>query len=178
MMRFLLKRNLFLTISKFLILCCTSCHGQVPSYKSYKEKSPKKTASYPVEKTEQEWQKILTPQQFYILRKSGTERAFTGMYYNHHKKGTYICAGCRNPLYESKHKINSGTGWPSFDRAIPKSLALDVDYKIGYARRELKCKNCGGHLGHQFSDGPRHTTGQRHCINSGALLFVETSSSL
>jgi peptide-methionine (R)-S-oxide reductase len=87
-------------------------------------------------------------------------------------KGTYVCAGCQAPLYESKYKFESGTGWPSFDRGVEENLEYDVDYKIGYPRSELKCNKCGGHLGHMFSDGPKNTTGKRHCINSAALNFI------
>ena len=87
-------------------------------------------------------------------------------------KGTYVCAACKTPLYKSKYKYDSGSGWPSFDRAIKKNVELDVDYKIGYARTELKCNTCGGHLGHSFDDGPKNTTGKRHCINGAALEFI------
>jgi peptide-methionine (R)-S-oxide reductase len=127
---------------------------------------------YKVEKTELEWKNILTEEQYYILREAGTERPFTHPYNNNKAKGTYVCAACNTPLYLSKYKYDSGSGWPSFDRAIKKNVELDVDYKIGYARTELKCNTCGGHLGHSFKDGPRETTGIRHCINGGALKFV------
>ena len=89
-----------------------------------------------------------------------------------YKKGVYVCAACKTPLYKSEHKYDSRSGWPSFDRAIKKNVELDVDYKIGYARTELKCNTCGGHLGHSFNDGPRETTGERHCINGAALEFI------
>lgn len=129
---------------------------------------------YKIEKTELEWKNILTEEQYYILREAGTERPFTHPYNNNKDKGTYVCAACNTPLYLSKYKYDSGSGWPSFDRAIKKNVELDVDYKIGYARTELKCNTCGGHLGHSFKDGPRETTGIRHCINGGALKFVPT----
>lgn len=135
-------------------------------------KSQTKETKYPIEKTASEWRDTLSAEQFYILREAGTERSFTGKYNKHYKTGTYHCAGCNNPLYKSDHKFDSGTGWPSFDRAIPKSVLTGVDYKLGYARNELKCSNCGGHLGHVFGDGPKETTGQRHCINSAALNFI------
>ena len=130
------------------------------------------TKKYKVSKTDTEWKSLLTPAQYNILRKSGTERPFTHPFNNNKKTGTYVCAACNTPLYESKHKYNSGSGWPSFDRAIKKNVELDVDYKIGYARTELKCNTCGGHLGHSFEDGPRETTGIRHCINGAALKFI------
>lgn len=126
---------------------------------------------YKISKTEEEWKKILTKDQYYVLREAGTERAFTSHLNNNKKKGVYVCAACNTPLYSSKHKYDSGSGWPSFDRAIANSVELDVDYKIGYARTELKCATCGGHLGHSFKDGPRETTGERHCINGVALKF-------
>ncbi len=127
---------------------------------------------YKVEKTEAEWKSILTPTQYDILRRAGTERPFTHPYNNNKAKGIYVCAACNTPLYKSKHKYDSGSGWPSFDRAIKENVELDVDYKIGYARTELKCNTCGGHLGHSFKDGPRETTGERHCINGAALKFI------
>lgn len=127
--------------------------------------------AYKVEKTKEEWKKKLTPMQFYVLREAGTERPFTSEFNKVKEKGTFVCAGCDTPLYKSENKFNSGTGWPSFDRAIKENIELDVDYKIGYERTELKCNTCGGHLGHSFNDGPK-TTGKRHCINGVALKFI------
>ncbi len=127
---------------------------------------------YAVEKTKAEWKKALTPMQFYVLREAGTERPHTSKYNNLKEKGTFVCAGCDTPLYTSDRKFDSGTGWPSFDKAIKKNVETDVDYKIGYARTELKCNGCGGHLGHRFNDGPRNTTGLRDCINGVALKFI------
>ena len=92
-------------------------------------------------------------------------------YDDFYEKGTYHCAGCDEPLYKSDHKYNSYCGWPSFDREISDKLEYDVDYKLGYPRTEIKCKKCGGHLGHVFNDGPKETTGIRHCVNSVALVF-------
>lgn len=127
---------------------------------------------YKINKTDSEWEAQLPKMSYYVLRKAGTERAFSGSLNFNKRKGTYVCAGCQIPLYESKHKYDSGSGWPSFDRGIEENLEYDVDYKIGYPRSELKCNNCGGHLGHMFNDGPRKTTGKRHCINSAALNFI------
>ena len=135
-------------------------------------KSQNKTAEYSVQKSESEWKNTLSPEQYHVLREAGTERPFTGEYNKHYKKGVYTCGGCNTPLYKSEHKFDSGTGWPSFDRAIPESVLTGVDYKLGYARNELKCSTCGGHLGHVFGDGPQETTGQRHCINSVSLNFT------
>ena len=133
----------------------------------------KKEQKFAVQKSETEWRQSLTPNQYYVLREKGTERPFTGEYNKHYKDGVYICAACENPLYKSEHKFDSGTGWPSFDRAIGNSISTGVDYDLGYARNELLCANCGGHLGHVFGDGPANTTGQRHCINSVSLNFIE-----
>ena len=128
--------------------------------------------SFSVVKNEAQWKAQLSPMAYYVLRQAGTERAFSGTYDKHYKKGTYHCGGCSQPLYKSEHKYDSGSGWPSFDRAIKDAIIFDVDYKIGYARTELLCSQCGGHLGHMFSDGPKNTTGKRHCINSAALNFI------
>ena len=130
------------------------------------------TRTYKVVKTDAEWKNILSPEQYNVLREAGTERPFTHPYNSNKTVGTYVCAACKTPLYKSKHKYDSGSGWPSFDRAINKNVTLDVDYEIGYARTELKCNTCGGHLGHSFDDGPRETTGKRHCINGAALKFI------
>lgn len=138
------------------------------------KKDKKETKVYPVAKTDAEWKKELTSMQYYVLRKAGTERAFTSPLNKNYSKGVYMCAACETVLYKSDHKFDSGTGWPSFDRAVANTVELDVDYKLGYARTELKCATCGGHLGHSFDDGPRDTTGKRHCINGVALKFKPT----
>jgi peptide-methionine (R)-S-oxide reductase len=140
------------------------------SINAQQKKSTEK--KYVLVKTEAEWKAELTEIQYFVLRKSGTERAFTSSFNTNKEKGVYVCAACNTPLYLSKHKFDSGSGWPSFDRAIKKNVELDVDYKIGYARTELKCNTCGSHLGHSFKDGPKKTTGIRHCINGVALKFI------
>jgi peptide-methionine (R)-S-oxide reductase len=127
---------------------------------------------YKVVKTDTEWKNLLSPAQYNVLRKSGTETPFTHPFNTNKTVGTYVCAACKTPLYKSKYKYDSKSGWPSFDRAIKENVELDVDYEIGYARTELKCNTCGGHLGHSFKDGPRETTGIRHCINGAALKFI------
>ena len=152
-------------ISTLVLLMMFSCLGN--SQNSTKEKK-----TYKVEKTDIEWKKLLSPMQYYVLREAGTERAFTSEFNENHKKGIYVCAACKTALYKSENKFDSGSGWPSFDRAINGNIELDVDYKIGYRRTELKCNTCGGHLGHSFDDGPKETTGKRHCINGAALEFV------
>ncbi len=135
------------------------------------QKNEDKKEDFAVTKTDKEWQSILTSEQYYVLRKAGTERPFTSPLNKEYGDGVYHCAGCNTPLFKSEHKFDSGTGWPSFDREIKSNVAFSTDYKIGYARTEEHCATCGGHLGHVFNDGPE-TTGKRHCINGVALKFV------
>jgi peptide-methionine (R)-S-oxide reductase len=126
-----------------------------------------------VAKTEEEWKKILSPEEYHVLREKGTEAAFSGKYLKNKKKGTYVCAGCGNLLFSSETKFDSGTGWPSFWSPVSKdSVEEKVDNRFGMHRIEVTCKKCGGHLGHVFDDGPA-PTGQRYCINSVALNFKE-----
>jgi peptide-methionine (R)-S-oxide reductase len=122
-------------------------------------------------KTDAEWKKILTPAQYYILRQGGTEIPFTGSLLHNDKKGTYVSAGCNQPLFRSEQKFDSGTGWPSFTAPIkPDAVVLREDTSLGDSRVEV-LDLCGGHLGHVFDDGPA-PTGKRYCMNSDALLFI------
>ena len=124
-----------------------------------------------VVKTEAEWKKELTPEQFHILREKGTEQATTGIYNNHHEHGIYRCAGCGLDLYRSDDKYESGTGWPSFFAPIsPNNITTAADNSFFSRRTEVLCRRCGGHLGHVFDDGPK-PTGLRYCMNSAALQF-------
>ncbi|MBI4093458.1 peptide-methionine (R)-S-oxide reductase MsrB [Candidatus Kaiserbacteria bacterium] len=122
--------------------------------------------------SEEGWKKILTPEQYAILRAKGTEVAFTGEYLHEKADGTYACAACGNPLFDSNTKFDSGTGWPSFDTAIPGSIEQHRDASHGMERREITCARCGSHLGHVFDDGPTNT-GKRYCINSVCLDLEE-----
>lgn len=125
-----------------------------------------------IQKTDAEWRKILTPQQYDILRNKGTEPAFTGELVNMHDDGMYACAACGNELFDSQTKFESGSGWPSFyDVATKGNVILRDDPDHGMNRTEVLCANCGSHLGHVFEDGPSDKTGLRYCINSCALNF-------
>ena len=127
----------------------------------------------PSQRSEEQWRHTLSPEQFRILRKKGTERAFTGAYWNHHASGTYRCAGCGAPLFASEDKFDSGTGWPSYWQPVtPGAVALHEDKSWFMTRTEVVCSRCGGHLGHVFNDGPQ-PTGLRYCINSASLSFVK-----
>ncbi|MBZ9651289.1 peptide-methionine (R)-S-oxide reductase MsrB [Psychroflexus montanilacus] len=130
-----------------------------------------KSKEYKVQKSESEWKAELSDEEYRILRKAGTESPYSSPLNDVKEPGVFVCAACGNELYETKHKFDSGTGWPSFDRAIENSLAFSSDRKLGYERSELLCGDCGGHLGHIFDDGPKETTGKRHCINGVALKF-------
>jgi len=129
-----------------------------------------------IEKSKDEWRKILTSKEFHVLREKGTEYPFTGKHLHNKKKGIYVCAGCGNELFSSDTKFDSGTGWPSFWTPITEeAIDLEVDNSIGIKRIEVLCNQCGGHLGHLFDDGLK-PTGKRFCINSVALHFKERPS--
>ncbi len=124
-------------------------------------------------KTEEEWKKTLSPEEYHVMREGGTEPPFTGKLLKNKKTGMYVCAACGNELFSSDTKFDSGTGWPSFWDTVNKdNIEEIVDDRFGMRRIEVRCKKCGAHLGHVFEDGPK-PTGQRYCINSMSLKFDE-----
>jgi peptide-methionine (R)-S-oxide reductase len=126
---------------------------------------------FAVTKTDAEWRKQLSPAAYKVLRQEDTERPFSSPLDKEKRKGNFVCAGCSQKLFSSAHKYDSGTGWPSFYQPLGGAVGTATDYKLGYARTEVHCSNCGGHLGHVFNDGPK-PTGKRYCMNGVAMKFV------
>lgn len=128
--------------------------------------------TFKVNKTEEQWKQELTEEQYYVIRKKGTDRPYTGKYDQHWEEGTYECAACGNELFTSGTKFDAGCGWPSFYEALDKSKIIEKkDVSHGMVRTEILCANCGGHLGHVFDDGPKDKTGLRYCVNSTSIEF-------
>lgn len=153
-------------IGIILVTLAFSCNS------SAQKNETKEKDVFTVNKTEAEWKAQLSDKEFYVLREAGTERPFSSPLNKNYEKGVYHCAACNTPLFKSEYKFDSGTGWPSFDREIKGNVAYGKDNNLGYSRDEEHCATCGGHLGHVFIDGPKETTGKRHCINGVALKFV------
>ena len=145
-----------------------SCQGNA---QKEKESQQKDQEEFEVSKSDEEWKDALTDAEYNVLRKASTEPSFSSPLNDIKEPGTFVCAACGNELYKTEHKFMSGTGWPSFDRAIKGQVAYGSDNKLGYERGEVHCAKCGGHLGHVFDDGPQETTGKRHCINGVAMDF-------
>ena len=164
---------LLMTPLLLLAVTFTSCTAQIPDAPA--GDSPTRD-SLEVQKSEAEWREELPHMACFVLRDKGTERAFTGEFWDHHEKGVYRCAGCGLALFDSEHKFESGTGWPSFFQPAEESAILEKEDESWSMRRvEVLCSACGGHLGHVFEDGPR-PTGLRYCINSAALAFDADST--
>jgi peptide-methionine (R)-S-oxide reductase len=134
----------------------------------------KNSNSTTMKKTEAQWKKELTDQEYFVLRQKGTDSAGDDGYTKHFEKGTYVCAACNTQLFTSNTKYESHCGWPSFDDAIKGTVEQIVDLSHGMVRTEITCKTCDGHLGHIFDDGPKDTTGKRYCVNTTSIKFVKT----
>lgn len=154
-------KKILVALSLFIAFSCNS---------SAQKKKAKET--FEITKTKAEWKAQLSATEYYVLREAGTERAFSSSLNSNKEEGIYVCKACETPLFKSKDKYDSGSGWPSFDQEIKGNVAFSTDYDLGYARTEEHCATCGGHLGHVFNDGPKNTTGLRHCINGVSLTFV------
>jgi len=159
-----MKKLLFILTILFTL---NSCQGQ-----EQKKATPTVESKGKIVKSDAEWKKILTPDQYSVLREKATERPFTGEYVDTFEKGKYVCVACGNILFNSDSKFHSDCGWPSFDQAIKGSVNYTTDNTFGMSRTEVTCAKCGGHLGHVFDDGPKETTGQRFCTNSVSIKFI------
>ncbi len=155
-------------MKKILLVLVTAV---LASCNSNAQKSDQQKENFAVTKSDSEWKAELSSEEYAVLREAATERPFSSDLLDVHEPGTFVCAACGNPVYKEKYKFDSGTGWPSFDRAIKDGVAYGRDSKLGYERQEVHCAKCGGHLGHVFNDGPQETTGKRHCINGVAMKF-------
>lgn len=168
----MLKPFVLALSSVFLLEAC----AQTPQHNTGPDKNNTMKDKEKVNKTDEEWKKILTPDQYYILRQRGTEAPGTGKLLYNKEKGIYVCAACGNELFTSDMKFDSHCGWPSFDREIKGGkIITKTDTSFGMVRTEIMCARCGGHLGHLFDDGPTQT-GMRYCVNSLSLSFKKDST--
>ncbi len=149
-----------------------ACNGSSQNNQTSNEKTQNKMSTKDkIEKTDEEWKKVLSPEQFNVLREKGTEMPYSGKYYLHKEKGIYVCAACGAELFRSDTKFDAGCGWPSFSDVVDSSkVVYTKDKTHGMIRTEITCARCGGHLGHVFDDGPK-PTGLRYCINSLSIEF-------
>jgi len=169
-----------MTRSQLIILAVAMLAAAAPpAYLTWKahttmpKDSPRSSQSFPVTKTDEEWQASLTPKQYAVLRRHDTEYPGTSPLLEEHRDGTFACAGCGQPLFTSETKYESGSGWPSFYAAVDGAVGTNEDRSLGMLRVEIHCSRCGSHLGHVFPDGPR-PTGERYCTNGAALIFAPT----
>jgi peptide-methionine (R)-S-oxide reductase len=161
---------------RLLLAALLAAGGGVLASQGLEAEEAQTEAMKPIQKSDEEWRRQLSPEQYHVMREQGTERPFTGEYWNHHGDGVYRCAACGVELYRSDAKFDSGTGWPSFQQAVADgNIRLVPDDSHGMHRTEIRCARCGAHLGHLFDDGPG-PGGQRHCVNSCALKFAPRSA--
>ncbi len=160
------KKALFIILVSFILI---SCNSKAQNKNTNKEK---KTMTEKIEKTDAEWKAELTEQEYYVLRKKGTDRPSDAGYTKHFKKGTYVCNACKTQLFKSDTKFDSHCGWPSFDNAIKGTIIQIKDTSLGMIRTEITCATCDGHIGHIFNDGPKETTGMRYCVNTSSIEFI------
>jgi peptide-methionine (R)-S-oxide reductase len=160
-----------LIISALAFLYACTGHGQTKNTQQKKENMETKEVKQEINRTEEEWKRVLTPEQYYVLREKGTDRPFVGKYYLHKEKGMYVCAGCGTELFSSDMKFDSDCGWPSFDKEVAGGKIKKIrDTTHGMIRTEIVCAKCGSHIGHLFDDGPT-LTGMRYCVNSTSIDF-------
>lgn len=162
----------FMLKMKYLLLMLLTIGLYSCDSKAQNDSNKSEASEFEITKSEAEWKKELTPAEYQVLRKSATEPRNSSPLNQIDESGTFVCAACKNPIYNAKYKYDSGSGWPSFDRPFEGNIKLKTDRKLGYQRQEVICAKCGSHLGHVFNDGPKETTGKRHCINGVAMKFI------